>query len=120
MWSSVLAWLSASTLNPRQQIECSRETLAARVDIYMSSQATGNPLGVIAMSFGTFGPINYTEDFMPRDPLKGVLATPLRIDHNRSVLDTTQCASYTELIIADAKNPRVIGTQMRYDKATGE
>lgn len=36
------------------------------------------------------------------------------IDHNRSTYDTTQCATYTEIVSTDAKHPYVIGTQIRY------
>ncbi len=43
-----------------------------------------------------------------------VFSQPLKIDHNRSTLDTTQCATYTELIVTDTKNPHVIGTQLRF------
>ncbi|KAI0160045.1 hypothetical protein GGR52DRAFT_175832 [Hypoxylon sp. FL1284] len=44
----------------------------------------------------------------------GVLSHPLNIAFNRSLLDTTACATYTEIVVTDASHPYVIGTQMRF------
>ncbi|RDL38143.1 uncharacterized protein BP5553_05576 [Venustampulla echinocandica] len=39
----------------------------------------------------------------------------MKIDHNRTILDTTACATYTELIITDSTKPYVIGTQIHHN-----
>lgn len=47
----------------------------------------------------------------------GVLSQAFKVDHSRSSLDTTQCATFTEVISADSKKPYVFATVMRF---TGE
>ncbi|KAK1751009.1 hypothetical protein QBC47DRAFT_434755 [Echria macrotheca] len=42
----------------------------------------------------------------------GILSKPLKIDHRRSIYDTSRCATYTELIITDHTHPYVIGSQI--------
>jgi len=42
----------------------------------------------------------------------GVLAGPLKVDFTRSFLDTTQCATFTELVAATDPHPYVIHTRM--------
>ncbi len=49
--------------------------------------------------------VDYSENRKPRDIRAGILARPLRIDHSRSLLDTTQCATYTELVVTDPRAP---------------
>ncbi|KAK2800354.1 hypothetical protein FQN50_008170 [Emmonsiellopsis sp. PD_5] len=58
--------------------------------------------------------IEHTKNFKPVDIATGVLATALKIDNSRSLLDTTSCATYTELIITDPSHPYVISAQMRF------
>ena len=50
----------------------------------------------------------------------GVLAQPITIDFNRSIHDTTECATFTELTAATNKHPYVIYTRMLFtnDKIT--
>ncbi|RYC56000.1 hypothetical protein CHU98_g10204, partial [Xylaria longipes] len=43
---------------------------------------------------------------------QGILATPVKLDFNRSLHDTVQCATYTEMVSATGAHPYVIGTQM--------
>lgn len=120
MLSTLLAWLSlgarAFASPPARQagIACTRDQLRVNTEIYLAAQAAGKPDGLESLiSEANF---TYTEDFRARDITTGHLLTPLRLDHNRSILDTTQCATYTELISADPATPRVIGTQMRFDR----
>ncbi|KAH9869732.1 hypothetical protein IAQ61_006945 [Plenodomus lingam] len=47
--------------------------------------------------------------------LHGPSAYGLTLDANRSILDTTQCKTFTELIVTDLKHPYVIHTQMSLD-----
>ncbi|KAF2188799.1 hypothetical protein K469DRAFT_724208 [Zopfia rhizophila CBS 207.26] len=48
------------------------------------------------------------------DISKSVISKPLEINHNFSIVDTTTCATLTEIIIADPNTPYVIGTQTHY------
>jgi hypothetical protein len=91
------------------QGQCSRETLQKAVDVYLQSQATGKsslPVGEAA---------TYTENFRNANIQTGILTKSVQIAHNRSLLDTTQCATYTEIIAHENTPPYVIGTQMRFD-----
>jgi len=93
--------------------ECTREVLRAHTEAYIAAQTSGNPSALVSIASPS---LNYTEDFAARNLSTGsVLTTPLKIDLHRSLLDTTQCATYTELIASDPSLPRVIGTQMRFD-----
>ena len=96
--------------------ECTREKLEAQAFKYIAAQASGNVTTLSSAGLQLSPTLEYYEDGVLRaDIAQTSLATPLRIDHKRTILDTTQCATYTELIVADPANPRVIGTQLRFD-----
>jgi hypothetical protein len=90
--------------------DCTREDLQAAADSYVAAQAAGKGSSISVLSDN----LNYTENYAAAKIGSGILSKPLTINHNRSSLDTTQCATYTELIIADASHPYVVGTQMRF------
>lgn len=90
---------------------CDRAFLQSQADAYIAAQTAGSAAGL--KTSGTN--FTYTQNFKPASLATGILATPLAIAHNRSTLDTTQCATYSELIITDPATPHVIGTQMRFD-----
>ncbi|OIW27083.1 hypothetical protein CONLIGDRAFT_707947 [Coniochaeta ligniaria NRRL 30616] len=87
---------------------CNREMLQAGTDSLIEAQHAGNP-GALHQISATFV---YSENQKTRNITSGILSQPLTIDHTRSSLDTTQCATYTELIAAHAAKPYVIGAQM--------
>jgi hypothetical protein len=64
--------------------------------------------------------VSYAENDTPMDIKNGVLAQPITIDFNRSLYDTTECATFTELSAATNKRPYVIATRMLFtdDKIT--
>jgi hypothetical protein len=84
--------------------------LQEAADSYVAAQAAGLYSNIKWLSSN----VAYTENNKTADITKGILSQPLGIAHNRSTFDTTQCATYTELIITDPKNPTVSGTQMRF------
>ncbi|ETS85568.1 hypothetical protein PFICI_03593 [Pestalotiopsis fici W106-1] len=86
---------------------CTRDLLQNATAEYVKSQSSGH-IGISALS----SKVNYTENDVPVDINTGVLTQPLKIDFNRSTHDTTQCATFTELIVTDPKHPYVIGTRM--------
>lgn len=102
------AALAAPTLSAAT---CDRDFLKSQTDAYVAAQTAGSAAGVKTSSAN----FTYTQNFKAATVATGILATPLKIDHNRSTFDTTQCATFTELIVTDTKNPHVIGTQMRFD-----
>lgn len=103
-------WLASLSLVRLAAADCTRSMLQEAADSYVAAQATGNYNNIKLLS----STVSYMENNHTVDITKGVLSQPLMIAHNRSTLDTTQCATYTELIIVDPKNPTVSGTQMRF------
>ncbi len=88
---------------------CERPWLDEMAQRYVVAQSSGDP-GWLHLP----DKVDYSENRKPRDIRAGILAQKLRIDHSRSLLDTTQCATYTELVVTDPAHPYVIGTQMRF------
>jgi len=97
--------------------ECSRSFLVDATAKYVAAQTDGKPATLTAIAAGN---LNYTESNKAVNITAGVLAQPMKIDHNRSIHDTTLCATFTELIVADPAKPYVIGTRMVFtdDKAS--
>ncbi|KAH8881446.1 hypothetical protein GQ53DRAFT_888118 [Thozetella sp. PMI_491] len=89
-------------------VRCTRELLQAGAEAYIASQGTGT-LDTL------FNGAAYLENNKPIAVKAGLLSKPMTADHVRHLLDTTQCATYSEVIITDAKNPYVIGTQIRFN-----
>ncbi|OIW27063.1 hypothetical protein CONLIGDRAFT_581244 [Coniochaeta ligniaria NRRL 30616] len=90
---------------------CTRAQLQDAVTAYINAQASGQVSTITALASSS---INYTENDAVLDITKGVLAQPITIDFNRSMLDTTQCATFTELTAATSKHPYVIHTRMLF------
>jgi hypothetical protein len=53
------------------------------------------------------------ENVAPFDINKGLIKTPMKIDHQRSLIDTSTCQTYTEVIVTDKEHPYVFGTRLR-------
>ncbi|KAH6718206.1 hypothetical protein BKA61DRAFT_475896 [Leptodontidium sp. MPI-SDFR-AT-0119] len=107
MLHSVLlaVWLSLSTtaLAAPAAVDCTQALLKEATDTYLTAQSNGKPLT---------GTIEYVENGKTAVIASGIQSQALKIDHNRSYYDTTACATYTEVVVADTKKPYVIGTQM--------
>lgn len=93
---------------------CDRDFLKAQAASYVAAQKAGTPSLTNSSSGST---ITYTQNFKTATLSSSILSIPLRIDHNRSTYDTTQCATYTELISTETNKQHVIGTQMRFSPA---
>jgi hypothetical protein len=102
--------LSSMALLDLVSMECTRPMLQQAADSYVAAQAAGHYSNIIWLSPN----LTYTENNKTTDITTSILSQALTIAHNRSTLDTTQCATYTELIIVDPKDPSVIGTQIRF------
>ncbi len=82
-------------------------------------EATAGYLAALSAGKTTFsaldeGAVPYQENDVVMDISKGVLAQGVKIDFNRSIYDTTLCASYTE-VVATANHPYVIGTRLAFN-----
>lgn len=87
---------------------CSRADLRAVADGYIAAQTNGE-VGRIPMGLW----VQYTEQLDPSASMAaGMLSRPQKIDFSRSLLDTTSCATFTEVVIADPAHPYVLGTMI--------
>jgi hypothetical protein len=90
------------------QASCTRADLQAAVDSYLAAQRSGNPSTLPLAASAKY--IENTID-MPLD--KGIVKSPLKIDFSRSLLDTTVCESFTEVIVTDKSHPYVLGVRAK-------
>ncbi|KAK4239515.1 hypothetical protein C8A03DRAFT_32371 [Achaetomium macrosporum] len=107
-----LTLLALGALGPSlaSAADCTREFLKTSADSLVAAQTAGDPslLKPVPASFV------YQENYRAANFKSGILATAIKIDHSRHSLDTTQCATYTELISATGSKPYVIGVQMYF------
>jgi hypothetical protein len=102
--SIALAGLAVATT---ARAECSRQMLQGLTDAYVKAQTDGN-----AAMLPLAGGASYAENNQAMEMARGVLAGPLKVDFTRSFLDTTQCATFTELVAATDPHPYVIHTRI--------
>jgi hypothetical protein len=57
--------------------------------------------------------LGYMENAAPANIANGVIKTPMKIDHQRSLLDTSTCQTFTEAIVTNKEKPYVLGTRLR-------
>lgn len=91
--------------------QCTRESLKQATDSYIAAQTNGDISSMTPLA----AEVVYIENDKTVDIASGILSKAQKIDNQRSTFDTTDCASYTELIIADSTQPHVIGTQIRLE-----
>jgi hypothetical protein len=90
------------------QVSCTREGLKAAVDLYIAAQTKGDTAGLpLAKGLG------YIENFKSMNIDEGLIRKAMKIDHNRSLLDTSTCQTFTEVIVSDKANPYALGTRLR-------
>jgi hypothetical protein len=97
------------------EVSCTRGGLQQAVDLYIAAQTKGDVSGMpLAKGIG------YWENATPADMQKGLITKPMKVDHQRSFLDTATCQSITEVIVTDKAAPYVLSTRLRvnHDKIT--
>jgi len=104
--ANLIALLGA--LAPIVAAVCTLQNLQDASTAYLSSVESGTPSAAISKA-------TYKENNKAADITKGLLSQAMKIDHNKTLFDTTLCATYSELIITDPKAPYVIGTQVHLD-----
>jgi len=109
-----LALLVPSLVGVASAAACTREQLKAGTDSLIAAQQAGNPGALNPVSAN----VTYNENQRAARLATGILSQPLQIAHNRSSLDTTQCATYTELIAPNNAKPYVIGVQMYWSNSS--
>src|SRR5881409_3604446 len=87
------------------QVFCAREGLQRAVDLYIAAQTKGDTSG-LPLPAG----LGYMENAAPAKIDDGVIKTPMKIDHHRSLLDPATCQTFTEVIVTSQEKPYVLGT----------
>jgi hypothetical protein len=106
-WIVVAAVLAAPATG-FAQVSCARGGLQRAVDLYLDAQAKGDTSGLpLAKGLG------YYENAVPVDIEMGLIHKAMKIDHHRSLLDTSTCQAFTESIVTNKDNPYVLGTRLR-------
>jgi hypothetical protein len=87
---------------------CSRERLQEIADQYRAAQADGRAI----MHMRPMGEwVNYNENFeLSSMSFGGVIATPQKVDWDRSFYDTATCTVYVESIITNPEHPYVLAS----------
>lgn len=95
---------------------CTRPFLINTTTAYLSAQLAGDPsLFTNPYAFSSPNLIHLENNVLVPSLAKSALATPLKIDFSRSLHDTLQCATFTEIIAASDPHPHVIHTRMVFD-----
>ncbi len=106
-WIALAAALVAPVIS-YAQVSCTRDGLKTATDLYIAAQTSGDTTGLpLAKGLG------YVENFKPTDINDGIIKKALKVDHQRSLLDTSTCQTFTEVIVTDKANPYVLGTRLR-------
>ena len=93
------------------QVSCSREGLQRAADLYIAAQTKGDTSGLpLATGLG------YWENHALADINAGVIKTAMTIDHHRSLIDTSTCQTFTEVIVTNKEKPYVLGTRLRVNR----
>lgn len=105
--------LSAIACAVATTAHCTRPQLLEAVDAFLNAQSTGQ-IAAFTARFDNSTWLGYYENSVKLSPDAGILTKPLTITHNRSIIDTTSCATFTEAIVNSTTDPYVIGTQLRF------
>jgi hypothetical protein len=109
MASSILRLAAFATVS--LAFECTRSHLQSVTNQYIGLMATGQHDRFENMAYS----MKYIENNKTANILNGTPAFGMNIDSNRSMYDTTQCKTFTEIIVTDPLHPYVIHTQMTLD-----
>ena len=106
----VIGTPSAAQGAPGGQL-CTRERLKQIADQYRAAQADGRPV----MHMTPMGEwVNYYENYeLSSMTFGGVIASPQKVDWDRSFYDTATCQVYVESVITNPAHPYVLATMIR-------
>src|SRR5262249_37750320 len=104
----VTVLLSSNIAAAQTAASCTRADLKAAVDAYIAAQRSGNtatlPLAAAA---------KYVENTVDTALRQGIVKSPVKIDFSRSLLDTSICETFTEVIVTDKTHPYVLGVRIK-------
>lgn len=113
---AVLSALTVAALSIVTAADCGVDHLITAADTYMAAQSSAKLDDLQKLL--TTGNFTYRQNNKSGDLKTGLLSKVLKLDHNRTTVDTTACASYTELV--SVGGPYVIGTQIRHTADASE
>lgn len=87
---------------------CTRAELQSAVDSYIVAQGKGDPAALKQAAA-----VRYVQDMQNSTAGRSILSTPMKIDFHRSLLDTSTCETFTEVIVTDKTHPYVLGVRLR-------
>src|ERR1700760_646946 len=100
--------LTTSILASQAVAQCNRAALQELAEGYHASVTSGKLAIPVADN------LVYTENFKTASPASGILSKPVKTSLHRHLLDTTTCATFTEIVAHENSPPYVIGTQIHY------
>jgi len=100
--------LGISILTSSAVAQCPRSVLQQAADSYLASVKGGKLNLAVADNF------EYTENYKKASLDTGFHSNKVNVSLHRHLLDTTACATFTELIAPDNAPPYVVGTQIHY------
>jgi len=110
--SLFLACFAASAVSA----DCTKDFLRNATRAYISAQSSGR--SSIFSALGTTANFLYVENNKLADFNSSTLSKPIKIDFNRSIHDTAQCATFTEIVAATDPHPYVIHTRIVFEAST--
>jgi hypothetical protein len=90
------------------ELSCTRGGLQQAVNLYVAAQTKGDLSG-LPLAKG----VGYWENAVAADIQTGLITRPMKIDHQRSFLDTDTCQTISEVIVTDKAAPYVLSTRLR-------
>ncbi|KAH9893101.1 hypothetical protein F4778DRAFT_309836 [Xylariomycetidae sp. FL2044] len=113
-YPKLLAFLGLGLIS-QATAECSRESLQEAAAAYVRAVVAGDPL-LLNLAANA----SYAENNMPIPVREGIFSQPIAVDFDRSIYDTVQCATMTELNAATSEHPYVIHTRILYAATGGD
>jgi hypothetical protein len=101
----------AATLSSGALAACDRDKILAVAKTYVDAQVAGTVTTLQPLLADT---ATYRHNNKAADLKTSVLSKALKLDHSRTIADTSACATYTEMI--STAGPYVIGTQLRFNE----
>jgi len=105
------ASLGLATAPAKAQEGCTRTSLQLAADSYVAAQRIGDTAGMNLAPGLSY--LEHRTNSQLTDIAKGLLGKALKVDFSRSVLDTQNCESFTEVIVADPAHAYVLGTRLK-------
>jgi hypothetical protein len=91
------------------QIEaaCTKTNLQTALNRYIAAQTAGNPSALPLAEN-----VKYSENLKPSMLEGGIVSSAIPIAFHRDFFDTTQCRTFSEIVVTEGKQPYVLGVRL--------